>query len=70
MDAAAAHLSRTVPQVQRVQRPPALRAADLLAAQREPVPWEVVGRDLLRGQLGPMFDAVRTAAKLLRPLKR
>ena len=64
MDAAAAHLSRTVPQVQQV------RAADLLAAQREPVLWEVVGRDLLRGQLGPMFDAVRTAAKLLRPLKR
>ena len=64
MDAAAAHLSRTVPQVQQAQRPPALRAADLLAAQREPVPGEVVGRDSSRGQPIPKFDAGRAGCKV------
>ena len=64
MDAAVAHLDRTVTQVQQAQRPPALRAADLLAAQREPVPREVVGSDSSRGQLSPKFDAGQTGCKV------
>ena len=64
VDAAVAHLDRTVTQVQQAQRPPALRAADLLAAQREPVPREVVGSDSSRGQLSPKFDAGQTGCKV------
>ena len=34
------------------------------AAQREPVPGEVVGRDSLRGQPSPKFDAGRAGCKV------
>ena len=37
--------------------PPTLLAADLLAAQRGPVPGEGCGRDSSRGQLSTKFDA-------------
>ena len=43
--------------------PPTLLAADLLAAQRGPVPGEGCGRDSSRGQLSTKFDAAQTGCK-------
>ena len=52
VDTAAAHLVRTAPYAQQAPIPPALLAAGLLSAQREPEAGQLVGRDPSIGAAG------------------